>query len=146
MTDAPRLCMVLTNLGEQVNYYRLLQRLGTTNSGTPFPNLARLRSFRFTVDLGSGNLGTLRQRLEARQPIIVPVATELLPYWLLRTDLPEAERMTEHAVVVIGIDETPVYMNDPDFDAAPLAVEREWLEDAWHHHERQYTVIRRRWR
>ena len=48
--------MVMTYLGERVNYQRLLQRLGTMQSGTPFPNLDRLRSWRLTVERSPGNL------------------------------------------------------------------------------------------
>lgn len=138
--------MVLAHIGEQVNYQRLLQRLGTTESGTPFPNVDRLRSWRLIIERSQGNWDILRQRLETAQPVIVPVATELLPYWLLRSDLSDAERMTEHAVVVVGMDEHQIYVNDPDFAEAPQVVERAWFAEAWQHHDGWYAVIRRRWR
>ena len=75
----------------------------------------------------------------------MPVATELLPYWLLRTDLPEAERMAEHAVVVVGIDDHNLYVNDPDFAVAPQVVKLDWFVEAWAYHNDAYAVIRRRW-
>jgi len=137
--------MVMTYLGERVNYQRLLQRLGTTESGTPFPNIDRLRSWRLIIERSQGHLVTLRQRLATGQPVIVPVATELLPYWLLRPDLAFAERITEHAVVIIGIDEHNLYINDPDFAQSPRFVVIDWFLDAWQHHNNWYSVMRRRW-
>ncbi len=136
--------MVLTYLDEPVNYPRLLQRLDIMNSGTPFPNIVRLRSWRLTVELAQGQFVTLRQRLEKGAPVIVPVATELLPYWLLRTDIPATERTTEHALVVIGFDDENIYVNDPDFREAPQSVDRDWFAEAWRHHDNWYAVIRRR--
>lgn len=137
--------MVISDWGERVNYQRLVQQLGTTASGTPFPNIDRLHSWRLTVERAAGTLAILRQRLATGQPIIVPVATELLPYWLLRPDLPEAERITEHAIVVVGIDDHSFYVNDPDFATAPQVVKLDWFVDAWAYHNYWYAVIRRRW-
>jgi len=136
--------MVLISLGEQVDYPRLLQRLGTTASGAPFSNLAQLRTWQFAVELAKGNLRILQQRLAQGNPVIVPVATELLPYWILRTDIPERERMTEHAIVVIGLDEEQIYVHDPDFAAAPQVVDVGWFTEARRHHDHWYAVIRRR--
>jgi predicted double-glycine peptidase len=135
----------MTYLGERVQYQRLKQRLGTTESGTPFPNIDRLRSWRLIIERSQGNLVTLRQRLATGQPVIVPVATELLPYWLLRPDFSRAEHITEHAIVVVGLDEQYLYVNDPDFVEAPQVVEIAWFMDAWQHHNLWYAVIRRRW-
>lgn len=136
--------MVLTALGEQVNYARLRQRLNITDSGAPFSNITRLRSWRITVELAQGQLTTLEARLTAGAPIIVPVATELLPHWLLRIDVSPTERITEHAIVVVGMDDHAVTVHDPDFAAAPLAVDLGWFRDAWQHHDNRYAVIRRR--
>jgi uncharacterized protein YvpB len=105
----------------------------------------RLRSWSFRVEYSRGNLETLRQHLEAGRPIIVPVDTELLPYWVTRRDVSAAEQITDHAVVVVGMDEENIYVNDPDFEAAPQAVELGRFYDAWQHFALRYAVIRRRW-
>jgi hypothetical protein len=123
--------MVLAHLSHTVIYEHLRQRLGTTTAGTPFSRLGRLRSFQLIVELGRGDMRTLRKHLMASRPVIVAVATELLPYWLMRTDMDDAERQAEHAVVVVGLDNQVVYANDLDFDVAPQVVELGWFQDAW---------------
>jgi len=137
--------MVLAYVGQQVQYERLLKQLNTSTAGTFFFNLDRLRPFWFTVRRNQGNLSSLRQQLEKGHPIIVSVATELLPIWLIRDDIPEAERITQHAVVVVGIDDQYVYVNDPDFFEAPQRVEIGWFEDAWKNQAYWYALIRKRW-
>lgn len=137
--------MVLAYLGERVAYNRLVHRLGTTESGTFFAHLDRLRSWRLAIERAHGTLAIVQTQLETGRPVIVPVDTELLPYWMTRPDVTEAERITNHAVVVVGMDDHAIYVNDPDFDIAPQAVERGWFLDAWRHHEQWYVVIRRRW-
>ena len=137
--------MGLTYIGQHARYKRLLIQLNTSTAGTFFSNLDRLYSFWFIVQRNQGNLIILRQQLEDGYPIIVPVDTEVLPYWLTRADVTEEERMTQHAVVVVGIDHQFVYVNDPDFPVAPQVVEIGWFVDAWKHHNYWYAVIRRRW-
>ena len=136
--------MLLTRLGEQVDYERLRQRLGTTEAGTQFSHLDRLRSLRLVVERSQGNLEMLRQYILADQPVIVAVATELLPYWLTRPDLDVMKRQIEHVVVLIGWEEQVVYVNDPDFDVAPQVVDLDWFADAWQGQKYRYAVIKRR--
>lgn len=137
--------MALTYLGQRARYERLRGQLDTSTAGTFFFNLDRLRSFWFVVKRNQGNLAALHQHLEAGHPIIVPVDTEVLPYWLTRDDITEEERITQHALVVVGIDHKFVYVNDPDFVEAPQIVEIGWFMDAWRHHDYWYAVICRRW-
>lgn len=137
--------MVLTALGDPVEYERLRQRLGTTPTGTPFSQIKRLRSWWLAVECGQGNLATLRHHLAAGRPVIVAVATELLPYWLIRPDIEEEERLTEHAVVVVGLEDQVVSVDDPDFQEVPQVVELGWFEDAWQGQNYRYAVLRRRW-
>lgn len=134
--------MVLTHLGQKVDYAQLLRKLGVERYGAPFSHLERLNSRSIKVELQTGTLESLDFHLSTSHPVIVPVATEFLPYWLLRPDLPIDDRMTEHAVVVVGIDEENVWVNDPDFAVAPQIVDSGWFEEAWRHHDRWYAVIR----
>ena len=138
--------MLFAYIGRRVRYQRLLRQLDTSTAGTFFFNLDRLRSFWFIVERNQGNLTSLRQQLDDGHPIIVPVDTEVLPYWLARHDIAEEERITQHVVVVVGIDHQFVYVNDPDFAEAPQLVEIRWFMDAWQYHDGWYAVIRRRWR
>jgi hypothetical protein len=138
--------MMLTALGDEVDFDRLVQRLDISSAGGFFFNIDRLSSWSFTVEHSRGTLETLRQYLEAGQPIIVPVDTELLPYWVMRRDVSMEERITDHAVVVVGMDDQYIYVNDPDFAEAPQMVELTWFYDAWQNFRLRYAVIRRRWR
>jgi predicted double-glycine peptidase len=53
--------------------------------------------------------------------------------------------VTDYAVVVVGIDDHFVYVNDPCFATAPQTVERTWFDETWRNHEQWYAIIRRRW-
>ncbi len=50
---------------------------------------------------------------------------------------------TRHAVVVVGIDERQVYLNDPFFEVAPQIVSRLEFELAWDEMDNSYAVITR---
>lgn len=135
--------MAFTHLGLLVDFERLRQQLAITRIGAPFSNLARLKAWGVVVEVGHGNLATLQDRLSTGHPVIVAVATELLPYWMTRSDIAEANRETEHAVVVVGLENETVYINDPDFDVAPQSVEVDWFVAAWQHQRFRYAVIRK---
>lgn len=136
--------MALTYLGQHVDYQRLRQQLGTTQIGTSFSNIKHLQSRRLAVEYGHGNLEMLSTHLTAGRPVIVAVATELLPYWITRSDIDEASRETEHAVVVVGLVNQTVYVNDPDFRDAPQMVELGWFMAAWQYQQFSYAVIQNR--
>jgi len=56
-------------------------------------------------------------------------------------------RLVEHAVVVVGLTEEAVALNDPDLADAPQTVARDWFLAAWQGQHYRYAVIRRRrWR
>lgn len=124
--------MVLTHLGETVNYPKLRQRLGTTEIGTPFSHLDRLRSWRLQVMRGQGDSQTLQRYVNGGTPVIVAVATEFLPYWLTREDIDEEARLVEHAVVVVGWEEDWILVHDPDVATARQRVNTDWFLAAWH--------------
>lgn len=63
------------------------------------------------------------------------VRTDELPYWNYATD---------HAVVVVGFIENHVYVNDPAFAAAPIAVPLAAFELAWMNFDYRYAVLTRR--
>jgi hypothetical protein len=133
--------MVLDYLALPVNYQRLRQLLGTTEAGTPFPNLDRLRARGLFVERGRGTVETLWSHLTIGLPIIVAVRTDSLPHWINRTDLADEEKATDHAVVVVGLDDQQVYVNDPDFAQAPQVIERNEFLLAWSDRDYAYAVI-----
>lgn len=96
--------MVLTFLGHHISYDALYAHLGTRWFGTPAANLLRLQTFGVRVSLEELDVAAIAQTLEGEIPVIAFVNTADLPYWNVDTD---------HAVVVVGIDDESVYLNDP---------------------------------
>lgn len=85
-------------------------------AGTPMPNVVRLSNLGASVQyIPEAGLNDLQQGIQKGIAIIVSVRTGELPYW--EEDVP-------HAVVVVGIDTATgvVYVNDPAFERAPIAV------------------------
>ena len=65
----------------------------------------------------------------------MPVRTWTLLHW--------QEVDTNHAVVVVGIDSDneTIYIHDPFFGQAPLALSFDEIEPAWIEMDRRYAVI-----
>ncbi len=123
--------MVLEYLQVPVNYTQLLRILRVEYFGAFFRNLQHLESIGVHVLLGEGNFDTLQKHLETGLPIIVPVVTKELPYWNVET---------HHAVVVVGMDDEIIYINDPYFEE----LQEVSLDDfhlAWLAKEFLYAVI-----
>lgn len=86
------------------------------------------------VAQGSDALAVISHYLDEGLPIIAYVNTgELTSYWNVTTF---------HAVVVVGIDEDRVYVNDPYFDDAPKAIQQAEFILAWLEQDFWYGVIR----
>ncbi len=114
----PACCqMVLGFLGVTRTQRQIAALIGyIEGAGTPASNVARLSSWGINVQyLSEAKLNDLRQGSEKGNAIIVFVRTGELPYW--EEDVP-------HAVVVVGVDTTVeiVYVNDPAFKRAPVAI------------------------
>lgn len=114
--------MVLDYLHIPTSYNDLLQFLGVDAIGTPFRRLQNLETLGLNVHISEGSLPTLGAYLEAGIPSIVAVDTRELPYW---------EETADHAVVVVGLDEETVYLNDPDTSKSPQAVSIAEFQLAW---------------
>jgi ABC-type bacteriocin/lantibiotic exporter with double-glycine peptidase domain len=128
--------MVLDYLGVAVNEQRLRRRLGTTAEGTPFPNIARLQALGLFLQYDKqGDLSIFERSLEWGLPVIVGVKTLEWQHW--------AGEVTRHAVVVVGIDQANnlIYINDPFFAEAPIAMPILRFEIGWEELDRQYAVI-----
>ena len=125
--------MLLTYLGAPIPYSRLLKTLRVdTDVGAPFSNIARLEHQRLFVIVEQGTLETLYRLLSHGWPVIVPLYTGELPYW---------NEATNHAVVVVGMNDQTVYVNDPAFVSGPIQVNREDFELAWIEHNHLYALL-----
>ena len=127
--------MVLGYLGRPVRYARLMKLLDITpDLGAPASNVKRLAKLNVSIEYGTGAMSNLTSYLSQGIPGIAFVHTVYLSYW------PEAVR---HAVVVVGVDERQVYLNDPFFDTAPQTISRLEFELAWDEMDNTYAVITR---
>lgn len=79
--------------------------LGSHDFGTPIFNVEKLRRQGYQVEFGSLTVEQLKAHLLAGRPVIARVWTKNLDYW--------QEEETSHVVVVVGFDDTRVYLNDP---------------------------------
>lgn len=80
-----------------------------------------------------GALEELYTFLTAGWPCIASVQTQELPYW--------NGVNVYHAVVVVGMDATQVYLNDPELPAGPVPVSLRDFDLAWLAQDETYAVI-----
>jgi ABC-type bacteriocin/lantibiotic exporter with double-glycine peptidase domain len=128
--------MVLDYLGVTVDEERLRRLLGTTEQGTPFFHLERIKTWGFFVTTGTeGDLALFDHFVELALPVIVGVSTLGWQHW--------AGEVVSHAVVVVGIDHerSVIYLNDPAFAEAPIALSFTEFEIGWEELYRSYAVI-----
>lgn len=124
--------MVLDYLQIPINYDNLTRLLEVDAIGTPFRRLQNLQTLGLKIYIGEGDLPTLQTYLEVGLPTIVAVDTSQLPYW---------EETADHAVVVVGLDEEQVYLNDPDTSNAHQSVPIPDFELAWLEKDYLFAVI-----
>lgn len=118
--------MVLNHLGLQIPYSRLARLLRAGASFTPFTNLRHLASLRLSILMGEeGDVSLFAPYLELGLPVIVRVKTLGWQHW--------GNEITEHAVVVIGIDQDRgvIYIHDPFFNQAPIEMSLVEFEAGW---------------
>jgi len=125
--------MVLAYLGRQVPYERLVKLLGTRWFGTPAGNIERLEQLGVVVTVADLSLSAIRRYLDADLPVIAFVSTADLPYWSEDTD---------HAVVVVGLDDQATYVNDPHFSQSPQRVPRPAFELAQLRFDHRCAVLK----
>ncbi len=101
--------------GVTLDEQELCDLLDTQEAGAPIWNLLLLDQ-RLTgchVDLDSLSFERMQEWLAADVPPITFVATRHLSYW---------QHETIHAVVVVGIGDDEIHVNDPAFADAPRVV------------------------
>lgn len=125
--------MVLLHLGISVAYTRLLELLQVrTGLGVPASNIRHLVKLSLEVRYQNGALADLSVHLQQNRPCIVFVKTGELSYWAEAID---------HAVVVVGLDEQFIYVNDPAFPTAPIQIDRAEFDLAWLEWGEKYAII-----
>ena len=102
--------MVLAYLQHSIDEPTLVKLLDTKPFGTAVRNIQRVSSLGFVVSFGSSALTSIRAALASGNPVIAFVMTGHLKYWQVNV---------AHAVVVVGIDDENVYLDDPWIDASP---------------------------
>ncbi|NEP85227.1 MAG: hypothetical protein F6K39_48365 [Okeania sp. SIO3B3] len=125
--------MLLQYLGRPADYKALSKLLQVRpHIGTPAANIRNLETLGVTVIYTQGTWADLEHHLAHNRPCLALVQTGELPYW---------QERTEHAVVVVGLDETFVYLNDPDFPDAPIQTPRNEFDLAWLEQDEHYAVL-----
>jgi ABC-type bacteriocin/lantibiotic exporter with double-glycine peptidase domain len=114
--------MVLAYYGRTFSEEELRALLDTTPHGTTARIVLRVKSLGFDLQLASFDFSQIEAALAAGNPPILFVATAFLGYWKMSCD---------HVVVVVGRDETTVFLNDPFFDDHPQSLPLAELLKAW---------------
>ncbi len=118
--------MLLNFLGNTIDESALRDLLRTDENGTPALNILMLNASLpdTKAELHRWWLADLLEYLETRrQPCIVAVRTNALPYW--------KRRDIRHAVVVHGYDDKHIFLNDPYFDDKEVPVTINAFITAW---------------
>ena len=125
--------MVLDYLQVLVKYPHLLSLLRVKAYGTSFSSLQNLEALDLSVHIDEGDIQQLRQYLDDGLPSIVFVDTgQLTSYW---------QEQTSHAVVIVGIEDDQIYLNDPELDSGPQSVPTDEFLLAWGEKDYLYAVV-----
>lgn len=129
--------MVCNYLGVRVSHRQVTRALGIRRGlGPPFSQIQHLHTLGVTVIYQEfGTLQEIYNLLCHGWPCIVGVQTQELPHW--------NKVNTQHAVVVVGMDQAHVYLNDPEFPAAPIQTPLGDFDLAWLAQDEVYAVLTR---
>lgn len=128
--------MMLSALGIDIPYARLLSLLDIAPWGTPHSRLLRIDTLGSGLEVvhRQGELVDLFDALDAGFPPAAFVWTGELPYWQVQTP---------HAVVLCGYDDQNFFINDPAFEVAPHIVTHGDLDLAWLAGDSYFAMLRR---
>ncbi len=127
--------MILNYMGLRIDYDRLLKLLRTQWFGTASFHVRELEKLGLTVVYKEGTLDELHEHLSNDRPCIAFVNTGELPYW---------DEATDHALVIVGLDDDYVYFNDPMLSTAPMYISRGEFILAWQERDEYYAALMRR--
>lgn len=126
--------MALNYVGRPVDYSQLLSLLNIKSFGAPAGNIRNLKQIGLSVTYSVTDVDGLIRLLQDGVCAIIFLRTGDLPYW---------QHQTDHAIVVVGYDDEDqlIFLNDPYFDEAPIAVPLNDFELAWLERDYHYAVI-----
>jgi hypothetical protein len=128
--------MVLEYLGLTIDDTRLAKLLRAGADFTPFGHLRFLAQLGLSVIWGmQSEVSLFETYIELGLPVIVGVKTLNWPHW--------EGVITEHAVLVVGIDQAQdrIYLHDPFFAQAPIEMSLIEFEVGWIEQEGYYAVV-----
>jgi len=128
--------MALNHLGLTMDYTRVAKILRAGADFTPFTNLRYLEQLGLSIVMSEqGDASLFETYIASGLPVLVAVKTLNWLHW--------EEVVTEHAVVVVGIDQAHnlIYIHDPYFAEAPIAMELLRFEIGWEKKKRLYAII-----
>lgn len=129
--------MVLSYLGIARSQAALARMLGThPAAGTSYSRIVQLRSLGVEVVYRAGDLDDVARWLAQGQPVIAFVQLRELPYW--------DGHWAQHALVIIGLDETTVQVLDPARDEQVIPIPRTDFTLAWDEMDNTCAVLTRR--
>lgn len=129
--------MALAHCGIHRSQSDLALALGmVADFGVPASNIMRLRTQEISVGhVIEANIMDVQGWLEQDAAVIAYLQTRFLSYW--------QGHQTQHAVLVIGLDERNVHLLDPAQDETPIAAPIEEFLLAWDEMAFTMSIIRR---
>lgn len=103
-------CIVLAYLGSPVTEDKVCALFDADPEGTPASRVRRLHRWHFQVTYSRASLADLHQWLQQGSLPIVFVETGFLDHW---------QNNVRHALVVVGLDDSTIWLHDPAFEEAP---------------------------
>ena len=127
--------MVFAHLGISCSQPELARTLGVIkNLGVPASQVIRLRSRQVDVIYQTeGSLADIDKWLQQGVPVIACVQTSELSYW--------HRQVAQHVVLIVGMDQTTIYLLDPAYTDTVIAVAINEFFLAWDEMMLAYAVI-----
>lgn len=129
--------MLLSNLRIDVTEAEVRRIIKTKPHAGAHPiNLQRLSELGLMAWPFEGTVDDLRHRLESDMPVIAFLWTGALTYWATYMGVDYL-----HAVVVVGLTETSVWIHDPALPGGPTEISLIEFKDAWQYSRHTLAVI-----
>ena len=126
--------MVLAYWGVAIAQESLANLLGIiAHLGAPASRIMRLEAHGMKVACGVGEWELLHHWLKKQVPLVTAIQAGELAHW-------QGDSF-QHAIVVVGVDETAVYLLDPASEIAPLRVDLDEFLLAWGEMNYWYAVV-----
>jgi hypothetical protein len=126
--------MALRQQGIVIPQARLARLMDITDYGAPLSRILRLAQWNIPVTLQTGDDTAIKAWIDVQRAVIAFVATGQLPYW---------DFNVQHALLIVGYDETEVFINDPAFVDAPQRSPWGDFLLAWDELDSTYAVLSR---